>query len=66
MRVSLDIDEQLWKDAMEATGCKTKRATVDVALRRMLAARRAEVAWKERCAQTTAVADGDVPNASEI
>ncbi|WP_368039921.1 type II toxin-antitoxin system VapB family antitoxin [Sphingomonas bacterium] len=66
MRVSLDIDEQLWKDAMGATGCQTKRASVDVALRRTPAARQAEIAWKERCARTTTVADGEVSNASEV
>ena len=33
MRTSIEIDDQLMKDAMRASGVRTKRAAVDAALR---------------------------------
>jgi Arc/MetJ family transcription regulator len=36
MRTNIDIDDALLKEAMEATGKATKRATVEEALRRVV------------------------------
>lgn len=36
MRTNIDIDDALMKEAMEATGLSTKKATVEEALRRMV------------------------------
>ena len=36
MRTNIEIDDALLKDAMEATGLTTKKATVEEALRRLL------------------------------
>ncbi len=36
MRTNIDIDDALLKEAMEATGLSTKKATVEEALRRLL------------------------------
>jgi Arc/MetJ family transcription regulator len=36
MRTNIEIDDELLKDAMEATGQTTKRATVEEALRRLV------------------------------
>jgi Arc/MetJ family transcription regulator len=36
MRTNIDIDDELLKEAMEATGLSTKKATVEEALRRLL------------------------------
>jgi Arc/MetJ family transcription regulator len=36
MRTNIDIDDALLKEAMEATGKATKRATVEKALRRVV------------------------------
>ena len=36
MRTNIDIDDALLKEAMEATGLTTKKATVEEALRRLL------------------------------
>ena len=33
MRVSIDIDARLLSEAMRASGCKTKRATIEEGLR---------------------------------
>lgn len=37
MRTNIEIDDALLKEAMEATGQPTKRATVDEALRQIVA-----------------------------
>ena len=39
MRVNVDIDDTLMEHAMAATGQKTKRATVEAALRVLIQAR---------------------------
>lgn len=36
MRTNIDIDDALLREAMEVTGLRTKKATVEEALRRML------------------------------
>lgn len=36
MRTNIDIDDALLKEAMEATGLPTKKATVEEALRRLV------------------------------
>lgn len=36
MRTNIDIDDALLKEAMEATGLTTKKATVEEALRRLV------------------------------
>ena len=36
MRTNIDIDDRLIADAMKATGLKTKKDTVDEALRRLV------------------------------
>lgn len=36
MRTNIDLDEELMAQAMEATGLKTKKATVEEALRRVI------------------------------
>lgn len=36
MRTNIDIDDELLKRAMERTGLKTKKATVEEALRRLV------------------------------
>lgn len=40
MRTNIDIDEKLMADAMEAMGTRTKRATVEEALRRLIQSQR--------------------------
>ncbi|MEF2070971.1 type II toxin-antitoxin system VapB family antitoxin [Consotaella aegiceratis] len=42
MRTNIVIDDDLMKDAMEATGLKTKRETVEAALRQVVEMRRKE------------------------
>jgi Arc/MetJ family transcription regulator len=37
MRTNIDIDDKLMKQAMKATGTKTKRAAIEKALRRLVA-----------------------------
>jgi len=37
MRTNIDIDDKLMKQAMRATGAKTKRAAIDNALRKLVA-----------------------------
>lgn len=41
MRTNIDIDDDLMADAMRATGLGTKKATVEEALRRLVANERA-------------------------
>ncbi|MFT4256214.1 MAG: type II toxin-antitoxin system VapB family antitoxin [Pseudoxanthomonas sp.] len=36
MRTNIEIDEKLMKKALKATGAKTKREAVDIALRRVV------------------------------
>lgn len=36
MRTNIEIDEELMAEAMKATGLKTKRATIEEALRRVI------------------------------
>jgi Arc/MetJ family transcription regulator len=36
MRITVDIDPEVWTEAMEATGQTTKRGTVEEALRRIV------------------------------
>ena len=36
MRTNIDIDDDLLKDAMQATGLKTKRAVVEAGLRKLV------------------------------
>lgn len=40
MRTNIEIDDRLMKDTLKATGLKTKREVVDVALRELLRLRR--------------------------
>ena len=40
MRTNIEIDEQLMADAMAATGTRTKKATVEEALRRLIQSQR--------------------------
>ena len=42
MKTTLELDEKLIKDAMDMVGGKTMRATVTLALRELIAARRRE------------------------
>lgn len=37
MRTNIDIDDKLMREAMQATGAKTKRATIEKALRKLVA-----------------------------
>lgn len=46
MRTNIDIDDTLMKDTLKATGLKTKRETVELALRTLLRLRRQEQAQK--------------------
>lgn len=47
MRTNIDIDEELLKEAMEATGLKTKKAAVEAALNEIVREHRARRALKE-------------------
>ena len=40
MRTNIEIDDKLMAEAMEATGTRTKRATVEEALRRLIQSQR--------------------------
>ena len=42
MKTTLELDEKLIKEAMDLVGGKTMRATVEIALRELIAARRRE------------------------
>jgi Arc/MetJ family transcription regulator len=47
MRTNIDIDDGLLKEAMEATGLKTKKAAVEEALRRLIETARRRRAIEE-------------------
>lgn len=47
MRTNIDIDEELMAEAMEATGLKTKKATIEKALKAVVEARRRRQAMNE-------------------
>lgn len=47
MRTNIDIDDALLKEAMEVTGLKTKKATVEEALREIVLDARRRKALKE-------------------
>ncbi len=36
MRLTVDIDEDLWHNAMKATGTKTKKAVAELALKKVI------------------------------
>jgi Arc/MetJ family transcription regulator len=44
MRTNIDIDDKLMKQAMKATGAATKKAAVEMALKRLVEIRRGEAA----------------------
>jgi len=46
MRTNIDLDDKLLAAAMKATGLKTKKATVEEALRRVVKAERQQQAIK--------------------
>ncbi len=54
MRTNIDIDDQLMRQAMRSSGARTKRATVEAALRLLIQTRRqaslrrlrGKVAWE--------------------
>jgi Arc/MetJ family transcription regulator len=43
MRTTIDIDDKLMRDALLATGLKTKREAVELGLRTLLRLRRQEI-----------------------
>jgi Arc/MetJ family transcription regulator len=47
MRTNIDIDDALLKEAMQATGLTTKKATVEEALKRVVRASRQLKAFEE-------------------
>ncbi|MGA3263060.1 MAG: type II toxin-antitoxin system VapB family antitoxin [Terracidiphilus sp.] len=47
MRTNIDIDDKLMKQAMKATGATTKKATIDKALRKLVALKAHENAVAE-------------------
>lgn len=47
MRTNIDIDDELMKQAMKALGATTKKATIEKALRRMVALKAHEKAVAE-------------------
>jgi len=47
MRTNIEIDDQLMREAMKATGATTKKAAVEAALRRLVEVRGEEAARKE-------------------
>jgi Arc/MetJ family transcription regulator len=47
MRTNIEIDDELMKQAMQATGSTTKRATIEKALRRLVALKAHEKAVAE-------------------
>ena len=47
MRTNIDIDDKLMREAMKATGAKTKRAAIEKALRRLVALHEHDVALKK-------------------
>lgn len=48
MRTNIDIDEKLMREAMKATGAKTKRATIERALRKLVALKMHEKEVRKR------------------
>lgn len=46
MRTNIELDDKLVADAMRATGLKTKKATIEEALRRVVKAERQQQAIK--------------------
>ena len=48
MRTNIDIDDKLMRDTLKATGLKTKREAVDLALQTLLRLKRQEKARKLR------------------
>ena len=46
MRTNIDIDDKLMREAMKATGAKTKRAAVEASLRKAIEVRAREAAWQ--------------------
>lgn len=48
MRTNIEIDDQLMKDTLRATGLKTKREVVELALRSLLGLRRQAEIMKYR------------------
>ena len=46
MRTNIEIDDRLLEEAMAATGLKTKKATVEEALRGLVAQRRRQKAFE--------------------
>jgi Arc/MetJ family transcription regulator len=55
MRTNIDIDDKLMKQAMRATGAKTKRAAVENALRRLVEVRAEEASRKQAVRQRRGV-----------
>ena len=47
MRTNIEIDDDLLREAMEATGLGTKRATVEEALRRIVKLHRQKLAGED-------------------
>lgn len=47
MRTNIEIDDALMAEAMKALGARTKRETVEMALRRAVHAQRQLSAWDE-------------------
>jgi Arc/MetJ family transcription regulator len=51
MRTNIDIDDNLMRQAMKATGAVTKKATVENALRKLVEVRAEEASRKQAIAQ---------------
>ena len=51
MRTNIDIDDKLLKEAMRAVGATTKRATVETALRKMVALKAQETKMQKTFGQ---------------
>lgn len=47
MRTNIDIDDKLMREAMKATGAKTKRAAIEKALRKLVALHKHDAAVKK-------------------
>ena len=47
MRTNIEIDDKLMREAMKATGAKTKRAAVENALRKLVEVRAEETSRKQ-------------------
>ncbi|MES2297210.1 MAG: type II toxin-antitoxin system VapB family antitoxin [Pseudomonadota bacterium] len=57
MRTNIEIDDKLMKDALRATGAKTKRDVVEMGLRTLVQLRAQE---KARALKGAVVWDGDL------